>query len=379
MHLAVLGPGHPFRGGIPRATTAMVAALAERGLKVSFVTARRQFPSWLYPGVDDRDAEACRRVEGARPWLDPVGPWSWPATRRRLLALRADAWVLPYWTSAWAPMWRALLAGQDRPPAVAVVHNLRDHDLGAVGEIGARLVLCRCAGLLTHGERLVRQLRGAYMGVPVASATLPPVAVGGTVGRDEARRRTGLPANRRIALFLGLIRPYKGLDLLLQAMAGLPPSEDWTLVVAGEPWGDLGPQLQRQVAREGLGDRVLLRLGWVPEGEVPVLLAAADVVVLPYRRGSQSAVAPMALAHGVPVVTTRVGSVAEVVEDGATGRVVEPGSPTTLRDVLLELDERRLEDLRRNVEAARGGRDGWEDYGERMEALVREVLASYSR
>ena len=80
------------------------------------------------------------------------------------------------------------------------------------------------------------------------------------------------------------------------------------LVVAGEPWDDLGPVLAQQVRARGIEKLVQLRLGWVPEAEVPLLLAAADLVVLPYRSGSQSAVAPLALAAGRPVILATASS-----------------------------------------------------------------------
>jgi glycosyltransferase involved in cell wall biosynthesis len=176
-----------------------------------------------------------------------------------------------------------------------------------------------------------------------------------------------------VALFLGLIRPYKGVDLLLEAMARQLLGCDWLLVVAGEPWGELGSALQRQVRDLGIEDRVRLRLGWVPEPEVPPLLAAADVVVLPYRSGSQSAVAPLALAAGLPVLSTRVGGLPEVVGDGLNGLLVEPGSVDELAHAFVVLDRPRLAAL---AEGAREGRTRltWDGYAAALERLLHRVI-----
>ncbi|HSN57373.1 MAG TPA: glycosyltransferase family 4 protein [Candidatus Sulfomarinibacteraceae bacterium] len=373
LSLTVFGPGHPFRGGIARATTELVLALRERGHAVRFLTPQRQYPAWLYPGGSDRDPEACRAVEGAEAVLDPLAPGSWPQARRRALEPRADAWILPYWTWAWAGLWRFLLAAHRRPPTVAVVHNPADHDARPWQRLAARSVLGRCQGLFSHARVLARELEARYPSLPVGSHPLPAVAAGPAPDRATARADLRLPAEARVALFLGLIRPYKGVDLLVEAAAALPDGSDWLVVAAGEPWGGLGERLERQVEALGVGSRVRLDLRWIPEGEAAALLAAADLVVLPYRRGSQSAVAPMALAAGVPVLTTAVGGVPEVVQDGVNGLIVPPGDPASLAAALEALDPHRLADLaegarRSSVELS------WPAYAAEVEGVVRRLL-----
>lgn len=352
----------------------MVRALRERGHDVAFFSARRQYPPALYPGGDDRDPAACPPLPGARRCLDPFAPWSWRSTRTEAGALGAVAWLVPYWTWAWAGWWSFLLHGHLRPPAVAVVHNPADHQARALQRLAARMVLGRCQGLFTHAEALAGVLRRDYPGVPVSAHPLASAVSPPKPAREAARETLGLAPGRRVALFLGLIRPYKGVDLLVRAMARLPLDSDWQLVVAGEPWGGLGDELSRQVADAGLGDRVRLLLGWVPEERVATLLAAADVVVLPYRSGSQSAVAPLALGHGVPVVSTEVGGLAEVVTHDRNGLLVPPGSAEALVAAFEGLDGETLARL------AAGARESaerltWDAYAAALEALVERVVA----
>ncbi len=278
MRLVVFGSGHPFRGGIARTTTELVRVLEGRGHDVLFLTPSRQYPKWLYPGPSDKDPGACPRLECSEAVLDPLNPFSWPAGKRRALAAGADAWIVPYWTWAWAGWWRYLLHGR-RPIALAVAHNPADHDAGPVRRLAARSVLARCQAIFTHARALEAGLARAYPGVSTASHPLPPTTVARLPGKSDSRAGLNLPPDRRVALFMGLIRPYKGVDLLIDAMAQLADDSDWVLLVAGEPWGELGPAIQDQVQRLALEDRVRLMLQWVPETEVPQLLAAADLVV----------------------------------------------------------------------------------------------------
>jgi glycosyltransferase involved in cell wall biosynthesis len=373
MRLVVLGPGHPFRGGIATTTTAATAALRSRGHEVAFLTPRRQYPAWLFPGRGGgRDPEACPPLPDSEAVLDPVFPPAWPAARRSARRAAADAWVLPYWTWAWAGCWRYLLAGE-RPPVVAVVHNPADHDAGWAQRLAARSVLARCDGLFTHAEALAKRLARDYPGLPRAAHPLPATAVGPLLDRAAARQSLRLPAGGRLAVFAGLIRPYKGVDLLLEAFAHLPAESDWRLVVAGEAWGGLGRQLRRRAAEPDLAWRVRLDLRWQSEEELRTLLSAADLVVLPYRDGSQSAMAPLVLAAGVPVLTTRVGGLAEVVEDGVNGRLVAPGSAEALAQALAALERERLAGLAAGARQT-ASRLTWDGYAAALESLIERVV-----
>jgi D-inositol-3-phosphate glycosyltransferase len=373
VRLVVLGPGHPFRGGIARTTTELVTALSERGHRVEFLTPLRQYPTWLYPGGDDRDPDACPELPCSRRCLDPLAPQGWSRCRRLALEADAEVWVLPYWTWVWAPWWAYLLQGDRRPPAVAVVHNPADHERRPLQRLAARVVLSRCHGLFTHARALAEELSDAYPLLPVAAHPLATAILPAGADRRAARSALGLPQDRRVALFLGLIRPYKGVDLLLEAFAALEPTTDWQLVVAGEAWGSLGRALVEQVERLGLGGRVRLDLRWVPEPEVGPLLEAADLLVLPYRSGSQSAVAPLGFRHGVPVLSTTVGGLPEVVEPGHNGVLVPPGSVTALAQALSDLDRGSLDRLAVGARAT-AARLSWSAYAGALERLLERVV-----
>ncbi len=374
MRLVVLGPGHPYRGGIATTTTGLARGLAARGHAVHFLTPRRQYPGWLFPGAADRDPDACPELSFAKRVLDPLNPWSWRRTAATARRFRADAWILPYWTWAWSGLWWYLLRGS-RPPVVGIVHNPADHDASLPQRLAARGVLRACDGLFTHARVLEAELGHSGFNLPLASHPLPFPVTGPLPSAEEARAALEVPVERRVALFLGLIRPYKGVDLLLEAAAGLPADSDWLLLVAGEPWGGLDRALAARAARPDLQGRVRLRLRWVPEPEVRVLLAAADLVVLPYRSGSQSAVAPLALAAGVPVLSTAVGGLPELVRHRVDGVLVEPGSAAALTRALVELDRERLAALTVGALAGRG-RLTWDGYGEALEGLIERVVLS---
>jgi len=143
------------------------------------------------------------------------------------------------------------------------------------------------------------------------------------------------------------VRRYKGVDVLIEAMPKVLRSRTVTLVVAGEFYEPVDP-LKARVKELGLEGRVRIYDRYVPDEEVGDLVAAADCVVLPYRSATQSGVVLVAYAGGCPVISTAVGGLPEVVDDGVTGFLVPPENPDALADAILRFYER-------------GGRPAFED------------------
>jgi glycosyltransferase involved in cell wall biosynthesis len=360
-----------LRGGIARTTTALARTLAARGALSVFVVPQRQYPSFLYPGAADTDADACPRLDVAESLFAVVEPWTWDRAARRVARADPDCLVLPHWTWVWAPFELHML-GRTRARAVAIVHNPADHDASPVARRASRLVLGRCSGFLCHATSVAQQLEGAYPGVATAVHPLPSDDVA-TVDRQSAREALGVPGGAVAALFFGLIRPYKGVDVLLDALAMMPSDSPLVLLLAGEPWGELSRAIERRLAERGLGPRVIARLGWIPERESATWFAAADFAVLPYRSATGSAVAAQAMAFGLPVVGSRVGGIAEVVEEGVSGYLVPPGDPGALA---MAMGRACRGDERANLAGgarAAAARWSWGSYADALQDLVTRV------
>ncbi len=360
-----------MRGGVARTTTLLARALAEAGSLAAFLVPSRQYPSWLYPGASDIDPDACPRLPEAHRCYGVFEPWTWKEAARVGRAAAADALVLPYWTMAWAPL-ELGLARRLALPVVAIVHNPADHDASRLARLMAGRVLGRAAAYLCHARSVELQVLARFPGRPTAVHPLPadppPRA-----DRAAARARLGLKANDVAVLCLGLIRPYKGVEVLLEAVSSLPREVPVTLLLAGEPWGDRKASLAERLARSDLAGRVRARLEWVPEREVGEWFAAADAAVLPYLAATGSAVAAQALGAGLPVIGTRVGGIAEVVTDEDSGLLVPPGDASALAGALRQLAAPGVLAHLAAGAAAAAGRWSWRSYATTLLELVGAV------
>jgi glycosyltransferase involved in cell wall biosynthesis len=334
---AIVGPSHPYKGGIAAHTTELARQLAERvgdpggGRAVVIESWAAQYPSILYPGgsqtVDNADGPRFGAVRRTLSWRRPDTWWR-VGRRLRDRDLVVLTMVTPVQVPPYLVLLRALGPGVR---TVALCHNVLPHERRAVDAVLVRAVLRRVDAVLVHSEPQAAQAR-ALTTRPVRIATMPPhlpttiVPVGDRVAADPAAG----PVHRRL-LFFGMVRPYKGLDVLLRALAAGPA--DVSLVVAGEFWGGIA-ETERLISELGLTGRVSVRAGYVPAAAVPALFAEADALVLPYREGTASQNAWIAFEHGVPVIATRAGTLAEQVTDGVDGILAEPGDVADLAAAL---------------------------------------------
>jgi len=351
VRIALIGPAHPYKGGGARHTTELAHRLTAAGHDVVIESWRAQYPRRLYPGqqtVDAAEGEPYPSTHRRLAWYRPDG---WLAAGRRHAA--ADLVVFAFLTPFQVPPYLTILAGLGRPPGrprtAAICHNVLPHERRPGDVALTRTLLSHVDTVITHSAGQAAQARALAPGATVRTVTMPP-HLPITDYQNHGTERTSVPALAQChLLFFGIVRPYKGLDVLLRALAGAPAHV--TLTVAGEFWGGTG-QTEQLIAALGLRDRVRLRPGYVPATGIPALFAAADALVMPYREATASQNALLAFAHGVPVITTTAGALAEAVRDGVDGLTCAPDDAEDLLRALKEIsDPQTAQRLRSGVRA----------------------------
>ena len=338
MNLALVGPTYPYRGGIAHHTTMLYHALASCEHRVSLYSFRRQYPSWLFPGRTDRDMSALKLSAECEYTLDSLNPLTWWATARVIRAHQPAVLILQWWVPFFAPMWMVLARSARRAgiKVLFICHNVLPHEQRPWDAWLARGALGLGDGFIVHSQEERARLSALLPGRRAAVMPLPTFVLSDqTCTRDEARRQLGLQPEVPVLLFFGLVREYKGLRHLLAAMPAIRSElADVRLLIAGEFWEDKRLYLER-VAQLGIGTSVTVIDRYIPNEELPTYFAAADVAVLPYDHVTQSAVAQLAFGFNLPVITTHVGGLAEIISDGHTGLLVPPGDPAALAQAVI--------------------------------------------
>ncbi len=346
----------------------MLAAALSRRAPTAFVSFKRQYMRWLFPGKTDRDNSArAIEVEGVRRELDTLAPRTFYTLGKE--AREYAAVVLPWWVAFWAPYYLLLIWGvAGRSKLIFLCHNVLEHESSKLKQAATRAVLQRGDAFIVQtaaeGKRLA-ELVGTEK--PIVTSPHPSYDVfdARRYDREAARASLGLPLEAEVILFFGFIRPYKGLDDLLEAFAHLSTRRPRAhLLVVGECWDH--PERYTKFA----GPRCHLVLEYVPNEDIERYVKAADVVALPYSSGSGSGIAQIALGMERPVVATNIGTFDGVIIDGVTGLLVPVRDPVALAHALDRiLDPTLLASMRAAIARDRE-RFSWDTLASRIVELA---------
>jgi D-inositol-3-phosphate glycosyltransferase len=362
MKIVYIGTAYPMRGGIAHFNALLSRELARRHT-VRFLSFTRQYPGLLFPGKTQfvagaAGAEAARM--DAEPVLDTIWPPSWWRTARIAAREKPDLLLFKYWMPFFAPAFGSVIRRVKRrvpARAVFVCDNIVPHEPSPIDLPLTRYALSAVDGFVVMSESVRDDLLKIR---PDARWLLVPHPVyrlfGERVAKEEARAALGLEPGPWI-LFFGYVRPYKGLENLIEALPAIRERVGARLLVAGEFY-EGEARIRRRVAELGLQDAVRFDADYIPESRVPLYFSACDVVVLPYRTATQSGIVPIAYQLDSPVIVTDVGGLAEVVPDGRTGFVVPPGDGAALAAAVVRFYD--------------------EDWETRLRAGVREEKRKYS-
>ena len=332
LSLALVGPGWPLRGGIAQYSTMLARELA-RHHDVTYVSFSRQYPSLLFPGKTQLDESRDPLSVPNEALIDSLNPFTWARAARRVAAARPDLTIVMWWHPFFAPSLGTVARGVARAGhrVAFLCHNVVPHDGIAATRLLTRWAFAPARAFIVHAGELsvpLREVAPAGAAVRVSPhplydqfGTPPPMA--------EARQKLGLKTSR-VLLFFGLVRAYKGVSTLLAAFGQLAREDpDVSLVIAGECY-EPAASYRAKIDALNLPGRIHLLDRFIPNEEVAPYFAAADMVVLPYHRASQSGVIPVAYALDRPVVATRVGGLPEVVFEDETWYLVPPEDPAAL-------------------------------------------------
>jgi len=324
--MVVVGPVLPFRGGISQYNTLLLRACRGLWPDTRFFSFSRQYPKWLYPGKSDREPASEHHLEpGVRYTIDSMNPLTWWRTAREISRGAPGLVVFHWWTWFWAPCFASMIWMLRRRGArVALIcHNLADHDAHGISATISRAVIGMADAYLVHSSEHARELAADRPGRPVAMHPIP------VYGHYPPAKGTLAKRGRLELLFFGFIRPYKGLDVLLDALDRLD-DDDIHLTIIGEHWGDSAPLVRRTEGRPNIE----LKLGYMSDEEAAEHFERADFVMLPYTAATPSAVASLALHYETPILASRVAGLVDVVVEGSTGMLVPPGDARALAETL---------------------------------------------
>ncbi|MDR0428012.1 MAG: glycosyltransferase [Dysgonamonadaceae bacterium] len=335
MRIAFLSAFYPFRGGIAQFNALLYKTLEKQGHTTKAYTFTCQYPSLLFPGKTQYVSPKDNAIPiDSKPVLSSINPFSYEKTAREILQWKPDILVIRYWMSFLAPS-LAYVANRLKKKGIkiiCIVDNALPHEPRFFDRAFARLLFNQVDRFIVMSNAVKNDLLSLK---PNAEICLKPHPLYNHFGEKlpqlEAQKQLGLNPEKQTLLFFGLIRDYKGLDLLIDAFSLLDDS--FQLIIAGESYGSFD-KYRNQIDASGKKDRITIINRYIDDKEVPVLFSAADILVLPYKSATQSGIIPVAYHFEVPSVATDVGGLKETLERPGTGVVCKPDAESLAEGIL---------------------------------------------
>jgi len=338
MKIAIASTFHPYRGGIAQFNDAMAIALRAEGHQVNCFNWSRQYPTILFPGVTQIKSGTSTPPNSKSAPLDSISPNSWRKTAKIILCDEGvDVVILPFWHSALAPALRGVARSIKRispeTKVIAIMHNATSHDGKASDKWLTRRFLKRVDNVVTLSTSVTQDVIKLAPAIPTKTLFHPLYENPPKKPEKKiAREKLGIPVNaQNVVLFFGLIRPYKGLEVLLDAANLL--SENTHLIIAGECYGSWD-KYEKIINSSRAKARIHVFNRFIPDEQLGEFFVAADLVALPYLSASQSGVTATAIQYDLPIVASNVGDLSNSITNGKTGTLVEPGDSKALGEAI---------------------------------------------
>jgi glycosyltransferase involved in cell wall biosynthesis len=336
MQIALISVAPPYRGGISKQTSILVENLSKNH-SVDVINYSRQYPDFLFPGKTQYLDDKLENDNSSR-MIDSINPLTWFSTGNKLAKKNYDLVIFRFWNPFFAPA-LGVISGIIKKKSsytklMSLCDNILPHEKTPFAYFLTTYLFDKLDGHIVQSSQTENELQEVVEN-PVYEKRFHPIYTNfpKKIDKITARKKLGLSA-KNIILYFGIIRDYKGFDILLNAIAELKDSGlDFHLLAGGECYGS-DEKYTQLISNLGISDYITWHNKYIPDSEVSNYFSAADVVALPYRTASQSGVTQIAYSYDLPVIVTKVGGLPEIVDEGQSGITIEPENPTELANIL---------------------------------------------
>ena len=331
MHIVLLGTAYPFRGGLATFNERLARQLQAEGHKVEVITFTLQYPSFLFPGKTQYSTEDAPTDLLISQQVNSCNPLNWFKVGRRIRKMQPDLLITCYWMAFFAPCYsiiERIAKRNGKTRTIALVHNMIPHEPSILDKLFAPFYVRSTDGFVALSESVVQDINRLDRNNKPKTSYPHPIYdhYGEQMSKEEACQALNLDPENQYMLFFGLVRAYKGLDLLLDAFGKVKDQlPNLQLIIAGEFYED-EDKYRAQISNNQLTNRVIIKNDFIADADLRKYFGAANLIVQPYKTATQSGVTQVAFHFEKPMLVTNVGGLGEIVHDHKMGYAVEPNA-----------------------------------------------------
>ncbi len=333
----IIGPAFPFRGGIANFNNALAQAYHDRGDNITLYSFTLQYPSFLFPGTTQYETGEAPKNLKIKTLINSVNPFNWIQVARKINKENPDYIIIRYWLPFMAPCLGSIARLLNKKIKIlAITDNVIPHEKRMGDTIFTKYFIKSCDAFLTLSASVLDDL-SKFTKTTVKKYIPHPIydVFGEKIAKEKAIKNLGLNPEDKHLLFFGFVRKYKGLDLMLQAMADNRIKEmEIKLIIAGEFYDDK-KEYTDMINDLGIADNIIMKSDFIPADKVKSYFCASDMITQTYRTATQSGVTQIAYSFDRPMLVTDVGGLAEIVPNNKVGYVTSQ-NPTSIADAIVD-------------------------------------------
>lgn len=371
MRIVIISAAYPLRGGISHSAGLLFKELS-KDHDVMMITFKRQYPGFLFPGKSQTESTETIDKIKTHAVLDSINPFNWNSTAKQIINYNADLVIFKHWLPFFAPCYGWIaekIKKNSSAKLIAVCHNIVPHEKRIGDKALSKYFLKKMDYFIPLSNQVKKDL---FLFIKNPAHKLLPLPVfslfGDKVDKSAAKEYLKIK-NKNVLLFFGFIRDYKGLDVLIEALALALKDMELLLIVAGEFY-ESEEKYMKLISKYRLENNIILHKDFIPTSEVKYYFSASDAVILPYKSATQSGIVQVAVNFCCPVIATNVGGIGEVIEDGKTGYVVEQENPGQLANAIIRFyKEEKEKEFSSNMNSLKE-KYSWENFVKGMFELI---------
>ena len=368
-----IGPAHPFRGGISETQHELTKTLMELGFNVKLFTFTSLYPKILFPGSSPYSSQKAPKNLDIEQKIHAYSPIGWKKIAEQINTLQPKNVIFRYYTPFLAPVYTSIAKRLDMGiKKIALVDNWFPHESNIWDKALNRYFGKQMQGFTTLSTQVAQQLKLEFK-VPIWSGFHPIAThLHPEIEQQKAKEILGWSPSEKTILFFGLIRKYKGLELLIQSFAESPlKEENIRLYIAGECYEN--PNKYSNLIKElQIENRVTLDLTFKNTEETALLFSAADAVAQTYHTATQSGVTPYAYFYNKPLLVSDIPGLKEVIKKDNTG-VCSSKNPSSIASHLIKLlDTENTTNYQKNIEKVKGLYQ-WSSFAEKWHHFIEKI------
>ncbi len=326
--IILLGTAHPFRGGLASYNERLALQLMEEGHDVEIYTFTVQYPNFLFPGKSQFSEEPAPAKLKIFRKVNSVNPFNWLKIGGEIRRKKPDILIFKFWLPFMGPCFGTIarrVRKNNHTRIITILDNVIPHEARFGDKMFTKYFLKPVHAFISMSKSVADDLE-KFDALKPRDFNPHPLFdnFGKALDKDEAKKILGLESGKNYILFFGIIRDYKGLDLLLEAFAiSTEKLPDARLLIAGEYYSN-EEKYQKMITDLHLNNKVKVVNSFIKDSEVARYFSAADIVAQPYKHATQSGVTQIAYHFETPILVTNVGGLPEMVPHEKVGYVVEP-------------------------------------------------------